>query len=512
MVISGDGKLTMKDFYRVLFEKGAVKLDSQTLEQAEKNYLFLDHFIQDKIIYGINTGLGPMAQYKVDDDKYKELQVNLIRSHAAGTGEPIDSLSLKAAMIGRLRCFSNGASGVHPEVLKLLKEMINRDIIPYVPEHGGVGASGDLVQLAHLALTMLGEGKVMYKGQWQSTASVFDQLNLKPISIHIREGLGLINGTSVMTGVGIVNVIHARNLLNWMLIASVLINELVETFNDHYSFELNSTKLHHGQNVIARAMGEMLQTSKLTQVREDVLFNNNHNGSKIEKKVQEYYSIRCVPQILGPIYDTLVNAEQILEQEVNSVNDNPVIDEKNEYVFHGGNFHGDYVSLEMDKLKMAITKLSMLSERQLNFLMNDKLNEVLPPFVNLGTLGLELGMQGAQFTATSTVAENQTLSAPMYVHSIPSNNENQDMVSMGTNSALIARKVIDNAFQALSVELISLIQGVDYLAYQDRLSEGTRSAYEKLREVVPRFNKDKILYKDIQHIKSYIMEHRPEFL
>ncbi len=511
MVITDKSRVGISDFYRLIFQNEELQVDSSTLELVEKNYRFLEEFIENKIIYGINTGLGPMAQYKVDDDKHKELQLNLIRSHSSGCGDPIDKYSIKAAMISRLICFSRGLSGIHPEVIELIRQLINNNIIPYIPEHGGVGASGDLVQLAHFALSLIGEGKVLYKNTWQPTDDVLRKLDLKPIGIHIREGLALINGTAVMSGIGVINLIHARNLFNWMIIASAIINEIVETFDDHYSNELNSVKSHPGQNYIAKILRNILQDSKLTKRRPDVLYNNNNKKNhRIKKKVQEYYSIRCIPQILGPVYDVIVNAEKVLEDEINSVNDNPVIDMHNKCVFHGGNFHGDYVSLEMDKLKIALTKLSMLSERQLNFLMNHKINEILPPFVNLGVLGLNLGMQGAQFTATSNVAENQTLSTSMYVHSIPCNNENQDIVSMGTNAALITKRIIENAFQTLSIELIALIQAVDYLEFQDKLSEKTKWSYKELRKLVPKFNEDKVLYEDIENIKNYILKNKIE--
>ena len=196
---------------------------------------------------------------------------------------------------------------------------------------------------------------------------------------------------------------------------------------------------------------------------EHLYHSGNLNQDIFEDKVQEYYSLRCVTQVLGPVYDTIIQAEKVLTDELNSVNDNPVIDHINQNIFHGGNFHGDYVSLEMDKLKIAITKLSMLAERQLNYLLNDKLNQKFPPFVNLGVLGLNFGMQGMQFTATSTVAENQTLSFPMYVHSIPNNNDNQDIVSMGCNAALMTKKVIDNSFSVLAIQLMTILQAIDYL-------------------------------------------------
>jgi histidine ammonia-lyase len=212
--------------------------------------------------------------------------------------------------------------------------------------------------------------------------------------------------------------------------------------------------------------------------------------------------------VLGPVYDTLINTEKVLEDEVNSVNDNPVIDHKREMVYHGGNFHGDYVALEMDKLKTVVTKLCMLSERQLNYLLNDKLNQKLPPFINLGKLGLNFGMQGMQFTATSTTAENQTLSYPMYLHSISNNNDNQDIVSMGCNAALLTKKVIDNTFDVLSIQCIALVQAIDYLKCHARLSSATHRLYDEVRKIVPVFVEDEPKYHILQEVKKYLIDHK----
>ena len=232
------------------------------------------------------------------------------------------------------------------------------------------------------------------------------------------------------------------------------------------------------------------------------------NKKVIKEKVQEYYSLRCVPQVLGPIYDTIKNTEQIVIEEVNSANDNPIVDVETQNVYHGGNFHGDYISLEMDKLKIVVTKMTMLIERQLNFVLNAQLNEKFAPFVNLGVLGLNLGMQGVQFTATSTTAECQTLSFPNYVHSIPNNNENQDIVSMGTNSALITRKIIENSYEVLSIYYIALIQGIDNISVQKKMASQTKTVYEKLRALVPVFVEDTPKYKDIERIKTYLMSNQ----
>jgi histidine ammonia-lyase len=369
------------------------------------------------------------------------------------------------------------------------------------------------VQLAHLALNLIGEGEVTYKGELRDTAEVYKELSITPIKVHLREALGLINGTSVMTGIAMVNLLHAKQLLNWSVACSGIIIELVESYSDHFSVELNSVKPHKGQRKVAAGLNKATNGSKLLRKREEHLFNIEITKQDVfQDKVQEYYSIRCVPQILGPVLDTILNTEEVLQNEVNSVNDNPIIDRKNNNVFHGGNFHGDYVALEMDKLKIAITKLTMLAERQLNFLMNDKLNGKLPPFVNLGTLGLNLGMQAAQFTATSTTAESQMLSNPMYVHSIPNNNDNQDIVSMGTNAALITAKVVENAYQVLAIELVSAIQAIDALNFNKKISAPALTIYNNVREVIPAFKDDSIMYKKLEKVKLYLQNNNPSLI
>ena len=253
-------------------------------------------------------------------------------------------------------------------------------------------------------------------------------------------------------------------------------------------------------------MRSALTGSMLIRKREEGLYNRKVTESVIKEKVQEYYSLRCVPQVLGAVYDTIKYVENVVVNEVNSANDNPIVDSDAECVYHGGNFHGDYISLEMDKLKIVVTKMTMLMERELNYLLNPKLNEIFAPFVNLGIPGLNLGMQGVQFTATSTTAECQTLSFPNYVHSIPNNNENQDIVSMGTNSALITRKVIENSYEVLSIYYIAIIQGIDNIKVKDKLAPKTRAVYDKLRELVPVFIEDTPKYKEIGLVKEYLMK------
>jgi histidine ammonia-lyase len=510
MVNVGDRALSLDDFSDIVFRGKEVALDAQTVEKVDVNFRFLQKFSSNKLIYGINTGFGPMAQYKVNESNLLQLQYNLIRSHSSGAGNLMNPIMVKAVMIARLNSLMQAYSGVHPDVVELLKNLINKNVTPCIFEHGGVGASGDLVQLAHLALVLIGEGEVIYEGEVRPTAEVFTRLKLKPLDIRIREGLAILNGTSAMTGIGMVNIIQAQKLLEWSVMLSAMINEIVEAFDDHYSYELNIVKHHKGQNKVAAQLREILKDSKMIRSRSEHLYNPEKLDQEVfQDKVQEYYSLRCVTQVLGPIYDAICQAEKVITDELNSVNDNPVIDHENQNIFHGGNFHGDYVAQEMDKLKIAITKLSMLSERQLNYLLNEKLNQKFPPFVNLGVLGFNFGMQGMQFTATSTVAENQTLSFPMYVHSIPNNNDNQDIVSMGCNAALMTKKVIENSFEVLAIQMMTVLQAIDYLKCTDRLSSETRFIYTEIRKIFPKFIEDVPKYKDLEKIKKHFEKSDP---
>ncbi|ABG59387.1 HAL/PAL/TAL family ammonia-lyase [Cytophaga hutchinsonii] len=501
MITIGDQIVTLDQLKGFLYSNEQLEISAAAIERVKRNHQFLIHFSTDKIIYGINTGFGPMAQYRVSDEDRKTLQYNLIRSHCSGTGNALDPIYVKAAMIVRLNSFLIGKSGVHESLIFLLRDLINNNITPVVFEHGGVGASGDLVQLAHLGQCLIGEGSVHYKGEIREAAEVFAEAGISPITIQIREGLAVMNGTSFMTGIGVVNLIQAQNLVNWSVNAASLINELIASYDDYFSSELNDVKLHAGQRKVAAQIRERLEGSTLIKSRATHLYKKV-DEMYFEDKVQEYYSIRCVPQIVGPISDTIEYATTVIENEVNSVNDNPVVDEAANNIYHGGNFHGDYISLEMDKVKIAITKLAMLAERQVNYLMNSKLNNMLPPFLNKGVLGLNFGLQGVQFTATSTVAECQTLANPMYVHSIPNNNDNQDIVSMGTNSALICSKVIENAYQVIAIELMSITQAIDILKLNDRLSVYNSSVLATIHTAFVPFTEDQPKYKEIRNVLS----------
>ena len=501
-------RLTLREIEKVLYGGESIRISEKLRSQVVASYEFLKEFSKDKVIYGINTGFGPMAQWRIEDEHLKELQYNIIRSHSTGAGERLPDICVRAAMLSRLKTFLEGHSGVHVTLIDLLLEFINRGICPVVPRHGSVGASGDLVQLAHIALTLIGEGEVSYRGEIRPAGEVMAENGLEPLQMHIREGLAVTNGTAVMTGIGTINYLQTERLLGWEILCSVMMNEIASSYDDFMSEVLNGLKFHPGQIRVAELMRSLSEGSKLLRNRKIELFHKS--GEQVFKqKVQPYYSLRCVPQILGPVYDTLMNAGQVIEDEVNSVDDNPIVDMASANVIHGGNFHGDYISFEMDKLKIAVTKMTMLAERQMNYLFHDRINGILPPFVNLGVLGLNYGLQASQFTATSTTAESQTLSNPMYVHSIPNNNDNQDIVSMGTNSALICRTVVENCSQVLAIHLMALVQAVDCLDVADKLAPATRKLYDKVRGIVPVFKDDTPKYNEIKALQSIILESLP---
>lgn len=495
--------LDIEKFKIILIDGEKVTINSKTIQQVQNSYLFLKSFSAGKLIYGINTGFGPMAQYRIDDEKLIELQYNIIRSHSSGLNGFVSETECRGILLARLNCLLQGFSGVHSDLIVLLTAMLNHKISPCIPKHGGVGASGDLVQLAHLALAVIGEGPVYYKDKIVDSTDAFREAGLIPFEIKLREGIALMNGVSGMTGLAANCTLLSVNAVQWSLAFSAMLNEIIESFDDHFSEELNRTKQHEGQREAAAIMRKLLADSKLIKSRNGHKFKIVE-GEPLTQKVQEYYSLRCVPQVVGPILDTIKSARKVVEAELNSSSDNPIVDVEAQNVFHGGNFHGDYISMEMDKLKIAITKLSILAERQLNFLLNDKLNQILPPFVNMGVLGLNFGLQGMQFTATSTTAENMTLSNPVSVHNIPNNNDNQDVVSMGFNSALIAGNVISNTFEVLAIEATAIIQAIDYLKMEDKLASSTLEIYRALRAVFPVILEDKPQYKNLEMLKSFL--------
>lgn len=500
--------LTINDLNKILIDPTCiVQITPDAKHAVNMAKEFIDQQAGGKIIYGINTGFGPMASHIISGHQQLELQRNLIRSHAVGAGEPIQSSYVLAAMVVRLNTLLRGYSGVSVELVERLQLFINHRILPIIPEHGAVGTSGDLVQLAHIALAVIGEGEVFYHGQKRQTQEVLAELDI-PLNYELRpkEGLALINGTAVMTGIAASLCVDAKRLLNHAVKNGAFALELVHAYDDGISEQLHNLRPHAGQKEIARQIRELLKDSRLLKSRSSLSDTVKAQDDVLElpQAIQEVYSLRCIPQILGPIYETLTKTISTVEIEINAVTDNPIVDKELGEFIHGGNFHGDYIASAVDQLKAALIKLTMLSERRVNFFLNKSVNKFFPPFLNLKKPGLTLGLQGMQFVATSTTAQSQSLAYPHHLHSIPTNGDNQDVVSMGTDAALLAAKVIENAYIVVAIERITLAQAADFTQEATKLSQPIQTEYQALREVFPAVIDDRSFSHEINDIVSLL--------
>jgi histidine ammonia-lyase len=504
-------RLRIADVYALSYNpKFRIRLSSSTLALAKEMRIILDKESTKKIIYGVNTGFGPMASHIIGRGEIDELQVNLIRGHAVGMGAPLPEEYVVAAMVVRLNTLAKGHSAVSAELLKRLEQFINERIVPVVPEHGAVGTSGDLVQLAHIALALIGEGEVFYRGKRERTATVLKRLNIPRYVLKPKEGLSLINGTSMMAGINALLCVEAQKLISISIQSGALALELTHGFDDAISKELHAMRPHPGQQAIAEALRKLLASSRLLRQRKNfqkrfVVTDATHT---IPEGVQEIYSLRCIPQIVGPVFDILSKTLREVTTEINSVTDNPILDINSKKFLHGGNFHGDYMAAAIDQLKISLVKLTMLSERRINFFLNQKINGMFPPFMNLKKPGLTMGLQGLQFVATSTTAVNQTLAFPQHIHSIPTNGDNQDIVSMGTDAALLAARVVENAYIVLAIEALTLAQAVDFSGNKKQYASTSRKNFADIRKIFPAVIADREiapgLEKVLRHIKRSV--------
>jgi histidine ammonia-lyase len=505
--LSGEN-LRLQDVYDVgKYGIEDITLDSEAMERVSDSRIFLEREMEQKLIYGVNTGFGPMASFVISREHLKELQGNLIRSHATGMGEAVPSAYVLSAMIVRLNTLLRGYSGVSLDLVSFYHRMVMNGIVPVVPEYGSVGTSGDLVHLAHIALACLGEGEVWYKGKSIPSADALADCGLSPYSLKPKEGLSLINGTSFMSGVASIACVEAQRLLSISLRLGALALELVHAYEDSIHEALHIVRPHPGQINVARRLRDLLGSSRLLR---------DHNGrlpdmdgvdvKQLDEVYQEVYSLRCIAQILGPVVDVWRRSCEVVQTEINSVTDNPIVDWKRKMVLHGGNFHGEYVATAMDDLKASLVKLMMLSERRINFFLHSKINSHFPPFLNIKQPGLTLALQGLQFVATSMTAQAQSYAYPHRVHSIPTNADNQDVVSMGSDASLFTMRVIDLGYHLLAIETVCLLQAADIVGEHDRLSQSSRYLHDSIRAWFPKVENDRYFGKELQRLVDFLKD------
>jgi histidine ammonia-lyase len=515
-VVNLDGyNLSLEDIVYIGVGDKKVKLDSEALTRCRASRKFLEEEVaKQRIIYGVNTSFGPMCGKIIRDDEIEQLQINLIRSHAAGLGDPLKPYIATAVLAVRLNSLVKGFSGVRIELLERIKDMINAGIAPYIPECGSVGASGDLVHLGHMALGIIGEGKVYSKddsGAWslRPAAEVLEEKNLPPIKLSFKDGIALMNGTSAMTALGAFAIFGAKKLLRLACVNAAFAMEIFGGIDDAFDEDLHLVKPHKGQIKIADIVRKLYNGSGNITRRDEV--HDKISSARVddgpvyetEVNVQDVYSIRCTPQILAPVSEAIDAAEKALTTEANSSNDNPVIIPEKKKIIHGGNFHGQSVAFYMDSLCMAIAELCTLSERRINKMLDKNLNEGLPEQLIAGTPGLTMGFMGAQYLATSTTAENRQLANPVGTLSISCNASNQDVVSMGTVAARKAVKSITNAKHILTLETLTDLQALSF-RNADRLGNATGKIYNILEKEFTVYDNERVFHDDLVKFRKLL--------
>ncbi|MGE7997632.1 phenylalanine aminomutase (D-beta-phenylalanine forming) [Lysinibacillus sp. NPDC093190] len=488
-------KIELEDFMKIVKnEKVQISVSDDVKNNVMASRKLLEKFVEEqRIIYGVNTSMGGFVNFLVPIEKAEELQNNLLASVASNVGEYFDDTTVRATMITRLISLSKGASAISIENFNILLEMINKNVLPRIPQKGSLGASGDLGPLAFIALVATGKWKAKYNGEVMSGNDAMRAAGISPMTLSFKEGLALINGTSAMTGLGITIWHDATKLLNRYEYVSALSFEALGTKLKPFDPKVHYRKLHQGQRKCAENIYEILNESKLIvheeNVESEIQKSNDNTVMELDKQIEDAYSLRCTPQILGPIYDTLDFIKEILTNELNSSSDNPLIIPEEEEVFHNGHFHGQYISMAMDYLSICLTTISNLSDRRIDRFMDKSSSNGLPAFLCKENPGLRLGLMGGQFMSTSITAENRSLCTPLSIQTITSTGDFQDIVSFGLIAGRRSKEILQNARYIIAFELLCACQAID-IRGNAGISSKTKPMYDSVRNIIPYLSKD----------------------
>ncbi len=431
-------------------------------------------------MYGVNTGIGEFSEVVLNDEQVKEFQKYLVYNHAAGIGDPAPEEYVRAAMLGRINVHAHGNSGIRPEITQTLVAMLNKGVTPFVCQKGSVGASGDLAPMSQIALLMLGEGEAFYKGELLAGKVALERAGIAIPGLQARDGLGTINGSNFLTGMSAIFLYDANNWLKQAEIAAAMSMEALKANMKSYSVRLHEVRGFAGAVRSAKAIGKLIAGGDLVQ-------------EKVKHKVQDAYSLRSTPQVIGSAHDALAFAKSQVEIELNGVGDNPIFFPDEDLQLSGANFQGSPVSVPMDMAGTVVTMISILSERRLNRLNNPALSEGLPAFLTKGA-GMFSGMMLSQYTADMQIVEQRILSAPASIQSIPAAADQEDFVSMGMNTAIKNFQILDNAYGVLGIEFMAAAQALDFREYA--FGKGVNKARETIRKYVDFLDIDRPLYKD----------------
>ena len=477
-------------------DRRPVLLSADAREAVERARAVVDEIVVgNKLAYAITTGVGKLSDVRIVGDQIRELQINLVRSHAAGVGEPLSVAETRAMMLLRANSLAKGYSGVRGVVIDTLCEMLNRGVTPFVPSQGSVGASGDLAPLAHLALALIGEGECIDAGKRIASSDALKQAQIKPLVLEAKESISLINGTQGMLALGTLALLAAETLVDSADVLGGLCCDALKGTDAAFDERIHKARPHSGQMKTAANLRKMLEGS---QIRE----SHRECG-----RVQDAYSLRCIPQVHGAVRDTLAHCREVFETEANSAVDNPLVfvtDVKNftSDVISGGNFHGEPLAFALDFMGIVLSALAGISERRIERLVNPALSDGLPPFLAEGA-GLNSGFTMPQVTAAALVSENKVLAHPASVDSITTSGNKEDYVSMGMTAAIKLKRIVDNTRNVLAIEAMAVAQAIDFLAPLKTSKRG-QATHAAIRSVCPTMEKDRVMYKDFARLAELI--------
>ncbi len=490
-VIIGSGACSIQDVIKVARHGYRVTLAEEAHERMNRSRKIVEDLVEnEQVEYGITTGFGKFSNVVISKQDAMQLQENLIMSHACGVGEPFPDEVVRAMMFLKANEMTKGYSGVRPATVATLVSMLNNNITPIVPQQGSLGASGDLAPMAHIVLVLIGKGEAKVDDQTMPGADALMKAGIAPVRLAEKEGLALINGTHAMSALGCLVVQEFDQLVNSMDIIAALTVEALRGVTDAFDPRIHQARAHPGQISVAKNLRLLLSGSDYT----------TRQG---ELRIQDAYSIRCTPQVHGASRDALSYVRRVIETEINSATDNPLIFSDSASILSGGNFHGQPLAIAMDFLGIAASEAANISERRLERLVNHQLND-LPPFLTKGQGGLNSGFMIAQYTAAALVSENKVLAHPASVDSIPSSANQEDHVSMGTIAARKARNIVKNSLRVLGIEYLAAAQAIALRNHPGTLGKGTQAAYALLRQIIPPLENDRIMYLDMDAAANMI--------
>jgi histidine ammonia-lyase len=488
ITLNGSG-LTVEKLVLIARNKEQVELSKDSIDRIKTCRAMLEEKIKaHEIMYGVNTGIGEFSEVVLNDDQVKDFQRYLIYNHAAGIGDPMPIEWVRGAIAGRINVHAHGNSGCRPEITLTLVEMLNKDCIPVVCEKGSVGACGDLAPMSQIALLMMGEGEAFYKGERLPGKVAFEKAGIKVPGLKARDGLSVINGSNFMTAIGALQIYDINRWLKQAEIAAAMSLEALLANMKPYDVRLHKLRGFPGAVRSSQAIKKCIEGSDLLT-------------GKLKQKVQDAYSMRSTPQVIGAAHDAVAYAKSQIEIELNGVGDNPIFIPEDKITLTGANFQGTPVSLPMDMISSAVTMVSVLSERRMNRLNNPALSVGLPAFLTKGA-GMFSGLMLSQYTADTLIVEQRILSTPASTQSIPAAADQEDFVSMGMNTALKNRQILDNAYGILGIEFMAAAQALDFRTHTT--GEGVAKAKEVIRKHVEFLDVDRPLYNDHNRMKALV--------